>query len=372
MKKNFKKIISAVVGVALITSSMTVYATTSNNTLSWAESTEDSYSIIVDGFAQKPYYSGAYIKDELLYISTTDISASKAFLSELSYNENLPVEDTSNVKFNEVKYTYDELVETSDYFIKNSESLNVIGTYTDPENNTVVIETNGVSTYTNYIFNDCAKFDNVVIDPVGEVEIYDDSTYLRGGYRIINSTQGTAFSLGCGIKWSDTGEYGFLTAAHDSVKTKDVFKYNGVEFGTVYAAQNSGSIDAELIKRTNTSYRPSNKNGASGIVCTQSGTAIVGEKVTLFGQTTGSSDGKIVAIDYTSTSGLTNLIKTTCTSASGDSGGALIAIRSTGNVFVGINKGHFTSSSGSVYEVATKWTEIRDTYNVTRLYATES
>ncbi len=369
MKNNKKKLVLAVLTAALFTTAIPVYASTSESEQGWIETTKDSYSIIVDDFSATPNYAGAYIKDDFLYISTTDVSASKTFLSTLSAEENLSIEDIANVKFNEVEYTYDELMETSDYFIEHSDSLSVVGTYTDPETNNVVVETSGIATYA---LGTNLGFDNVVINYVGETDIKEDSTYLRGGYAISDTTQGKRFSLGCGIKWNATGEYGFLTAAHDTVQLGDVFKYSGTQFGTVVSAQNSGSIDAALIKRTDTSFLPSNKNGTDGIVCTKSGTAIVGDTLTLYGSTTGSSQGRIEAVDYTTPSGLTNIIKSTCESASGDSGGALIATRSTGNVFVGINKGRVTTSNGTVYEIGTKWTEIRDTYNVVRLSATES
>ena len=369
MKKFKKKIILAVLTAALFTTAIPVYATTGGSEQGWIETTEDAYSIIVDNFSDTPNYAGAYIKDNFLYISTTDISASDAFLSALSVEENLSAADVANVKFNEVEYTYDELKETSEYFLEHSDSLSVVGTYTNPETNTVVVETSGLTTYA---LGRNLGFDNVVVNHVGENEIEEDATYLRGGYAITDSTQGKGFSFGCGIKWSATGEIGFLTAAHDSVKVDDVFKYNGTQIGTVVSAQNSGSIDAALIKRTDTSFVSSNKNGTAGVVCTKSGTAIVGDTLTLYGKTTGSSTGEIVAVDFTTPSGLTNIIKSTCTSASGDSGGALIATRSSGNVFVGINKGRVTYTNGDVYEIGTKWTEIRDTYGVVRVSSTES
>lgn len=331
----------------------------------WVEDTVDIYSVIVDSFAETPNYAGAYFKNDVLHISTTDVAASEDFLNQIviSSTEAIP-----EVKFNEVRYTAAELLQARDYYVDNGENWGVIDAYTLPEENTVVVDVTDLSSPVAMARTCAPILDNVIFNPVGESEIVADTTYIRGGYKISDSTQGKIFSFGCMFKWNSTGEYGFLTAAHDTVEVNDVFKYNGVEIGTAVSVQNSGAIDAALIKRTNTSYTGSNKNGTSGVICTKSGSPIVGDTVTLFGGTTGSSTGEIISITTKTTSGLTNLIKSTCTSQPGDSGGSLIASRDSGNVFVGINHGHTTSDN---YELGVNWTNIKNTYNINRVSSAE-
>lgn len=331
----------------------------------WVEDTVDIYSIIVDSFSETPNYAGAYFKNNVLHISTTNVAASENFLNQIAISS---TEAIPEVKFNEVKYTDAELLQARDFYVDNGESWGVIDAYTLPEENTVVVDVTDLSSPAMMARAYAPILDNVVFNAVGESEIVEDATYIRGGYEIDDITQRKAFSFGCMFKWNSTGEYGFLTAAHNSVQVGDVFTYNGTQIGTAASVQNSGSIDATLIKRTNTSYTGSNKNGTAGVVCTQSGSPIVGDTLTLFGKTTGSSTGTITSITLKSSSGLTNLIKSTCISQSGDSGGALIASRSSGNVFVGINLGHDTSDNS---EVGVNWTNIKNTYNISRVSSAE-
>lgn len=331
----------------------------------WVEDTVDIYSEIVDSFAETPNYAGAYFKNDVLHISTTDIDASEEFLNRIAISS---IETIPEVRFNEVTYTDAELLQARDYYVDNGENWGVIDAYTLPEENIVVVDVNDWSSSV-AIARSCAPIsDNVVFNSVGNSEIVADTTYIRGGYKIFDATQGGALSFGCMFKWNSTGEYGFLTAAHNNVKVNDVFKYNGVEIGTAASVQNSGTIDAALIKRTNTSYSGSNKNGEAGVICTKSGSPIVGDTITMFGNTTGSSTGEIISVTTKTSSGLTNLIKSTCTSQPGDSGGALIASRDSGNVFVGINHGHTSSDN---YEIGTSWTNIKNTYNISRVSKAE-
>lgn len=331
----------------------------------WIEDTVDIYSVIVDSFAETPNYAGAYFKNNVLHISTTDVDASENFLNQIAASS---TETIPEVKFNEVKYTYSELSEIKRYFIDQGRSSGIVGAYTDPEDNKVVIEVVEIPAQFTNENQTIPNADAVMFDQVDGGNIVNDAEYIRGGYALSDTTQGAGRSFGCMFKWNSTGEYGFLTAAHDTVEVDDVFKYSGVEIGTVASVQNSGSIDAALIKRTNSSYTGSNKNGTGGVVCTMSGSPVVGETITMFGKTTGSSTGTVLKTDYENTNGMTNLILTTCTSQSGDSGGALIATRPNGNkVFVGINKGHVGSN-----EVGINWTTIKNTYEITRVYSTEN
>lgn len=334
----------------------------------WVEDTTDFYSVIAENFSQTPNSAGCYFEGDILYLSTTNIDETKNFLAELADRENLTADDLSHVGFNEVEHTYAELSETRDYFAQNFASLGVVGAYTNPEDNTVIVETNSPSSaqaISSCTYSSRVNVDNVIFDPVGDLDVVDDATYIRGGAAINDTTQGKGFSFGSMIKWNSTGKYGFLTASHGSVQVGDTFKYSGTEIGSVVTSTNSSSIDAALIERTNNSYVGSTLNGDAGMVCTKSGSPIVNETVTMFGRTTGSSTGTILATDY-SVGSYTGLIKTDCVSQSGDSGGPIIASRSTGNVFVGINKGH-TVNTPETWEIATSWPKIRDKYNLSRV-----
>lgn len=75
--------------------------------------------------------------------------------------------DAANVRFNEAEYTYGEPMETSKYFLEHSDSLSVVGAYTNPETNTVVVETNGIVTYA---LGRSLEFNNVVINHVDETD----------------------------------------------------------------------------------------------------------------------------------------------------------------------------------------------------------
>ncbi len=336
-----------------------------NTETQWVEDTVDIYSVIVDNFSKTPNYAGAYFKNNVLHISTTDVAASENFLNQISISS---TEAIPEVKFNEVKYTEAELLQARDYYVDNGESWGVVEAYTLPKENVVVVDVTEFSEQMPIARNYAPIRDNVIFNRVDEGGVVEDATYIRGGYMLADATQGKTFSFGCMFKWNSTGEYGFLTAAHDIVRVGDVFKYGGTEIGTAASIQNSGTIDAALIKRTNTTYYGSNKNGTSGVICTKSGSPIVGDRLTMFGYTTVSSSGEIISITAKTTSGLTNLIKSTCISQPGDSGGALIASRETGNIFVGINLGHSKTDN---CELGINWTNIKSKYDISRVSKTE-
>ncbi len=337
------------------------------------EDTNDIYSIIVDEFSKTTNYGGAYFNNKILYIATTNIEASEKVKKELISSINHSKNVIANVSLNKVKYSYAELSEVRDYITENMEKLSVVGTYTDPKKNAVVVELVEAQENSVELLKQIIGFDNIVVNIVPDLKIVDDATYIRGGYelkRVISSTSSGRGSLGCGIKWSN-GDIGFLTTSHGAGSIGDDYKYGSIKIGEIASIKNSGSIDATLIKRTDSSFLPSNKNGSSGVISNSSGSPIVNDDITMYGYVSNSSTGTVIAIDY-AVGGFTGMIKADYSSQSGDSGGALIVSRTSGNVFIGINKGRTVTSSGEIYGLGTKWTTISSQYKITRVVSTES
>ena len=340
----------------------------------WVESADDVYSIIADKYSEQPYYSGCYFDDQTLCITVTEIQSAEKYFSELK-DANLSEDfDKVDVRFDVAEYTYAQLSEAKYLLFENAEEYGISGTYTDPMKNCVVVESSFPAEEIYSLMVEKTGIENIIVDEVEEVYAEDESTYLRGGYAISNSTRSTSLSFGTAFKWNNTGTVGFLTAAHSTAQVGDVYKYNGTTIGTASSVQNSGSIDAALIQRTNSSYYGSSKVGTNGYVCTLNGSPITGETVYIFGQHTDGVGATILATDYNSTSmGMTDLIKTNCSSTvDGDSGGAYVSYRTTGNVFVGIHKGAITMSSGARYSIGIKWSNIKNAYGLTRVHTTEA
>ena len=323
------------------------------------EAKADDYTLLLDEFSKTSEYAGAYFENGVFYISSTNVMESQEYLNWLQQDYQYP-----EVIFEEVKYNFDTLSEIRDK-ASFMDHLGVKASYTDPKNNAVVVEI--LKGYDPIKVTNELSFSNLTYVFVDDFEIEDESTFIRGGYAINNITSSVGYSCGCGIKWTSTGDIGFLTAAHSTTNTGDVFKYNGTQFGTVSQWQNSGSIDAALINRTDTSFKPSNKYGASGNICTLYGAPIVGDTVTLYGKNNTSSSS-IIAIDYT-VAGFSYLIKSSCISTPGDSGGTMISTRSTGNVLVGIHKGRVTDTT---YTVASRFDKIKNQFGINYAYVVES
>ena len=153
-----------------------------------------------------------------------------------------------------------------------------------------------------------------------------------------NTTDALYGSMALGIKFTHNGtdRYGYLTAGHNysSSYGSNAYLGDGIsKFGDVIKYQWSGSVDAALIERKNTSsitFYMTNKfiddtGYTTGSISYAGGDFAVGTKVWKYGRN-GYGFGYITDRNYSYTAGgvkLTDMVMTDCFASSGDSGGAV-------------------------------------------------
>ncbi len=321
----------------------------------------DIYSQIVNTCESDPNYGGAYFKNGVLHIASTNSETTKTnILSnyQISYASN----GSTIYTVEDAEYTYDELYTAKELLWANRVKYGIVGIYPDAEMNSVVVES-----YVDISDNidemiELTGIERIHFKIVVEEE-YDDASliYMRCGERLTVENK-LRCSLAAGIIFPD-GTRGYLSTAH-GVSVGDKYKYNEVEIGTAEIVVYGGKFDIALIRRTNTNYSAS-KVMSDGITeSSYNGTPILHDSITMYGAKTGSSAGQILAINanfMVNGFEFTDMIKSNYKRDSGDSGGAIIAHRSEpyNNVFVGIHKG----CSGG-YPVATNWKLVSDEFNL--------
>ncbi|MCD7733220.1 MAG: S1 family peptidase [Oscillospiraceae bacterium] len=325
-------------------------------------STQDFCSWLVTECSSSSEYAGAYFdNNHLLHIATTNLDAINKTISN-AMNGISTASESAEYTFDTVEYSYAQLQAAQNTIWSNKAQYGITGIYTLQRKNSVVVEsTKDISdTIPELItLTGVSNIYNIIVDNALSTE---DTTYLRGGSAISFSSYGC--SLSGGIAFSD-GTYGFLSSGHN-VSVGDTYKYNGVEIGTATTVVCSGNLDISLITRTDTSYVASKLMNDGVTSCSLNGTAIENDSITMFGKSTGSSTGTIIATDY-KFGDFTNMIQSDYARASGDSGGAIIASRTSGNTFVGIHRGTYSG-----YSVATNWGNVKSEYNLNRWSASES
>lgn len=271
--------------------------------------------------------------------------------------------EEQSIIYHLVPYTLEHLETVQDNLMDHAEELNIVSSYIDEIKNIIVVGYSAENFDENSVIDFVGKSNMLAFEKI--VSIENDATIKNGSQ--VNSSSGS-FSIACGAKLGN--DYGFITAAHCGSVGTAVY-YNGSYLGDITHRRYGGNVDVAFIKRNSSSYLSTTKFtdstaytagiGKFGVGATHVlGGWPTGATVVMYGATTGRSTGKILTTNYSGTfSGnyFEKLVKTSCKSQPGDSGGAVKAIITynglTSTYCAGVNKGHITMSDGTIQEIYT-------------------
>lgn len=272
------------------------------------------------------------------------------------------------IKYVMGKYSYAELEKFQDTVNHISDDINLDGTGIDQEDNKIIIYTDDEIKLNKELLLSLIPDDSVKIVIEDNKTVNDAIETVKPGTKISNTSASTAGSVGCGVIWDNStssSKKGFVTAGHVGA-VGDSISYNGSSMGTITKKQESGTVDAALIKngQTSNTFNYSNKVPDNKTFNYNGGTFPKNTQVYAYGAYTSSTmSGKITDTSYSGTfDGIkfTKLIRTDITtSTSGNSGGPVITSYSDSYSIIGIIKGRV---SGDL--VYTNMQEIKDAFDL--------
>lgn len=295
----------------------------------------------------KEYYGGAYVGDDnvLVVNVTTPSDNVKKEIQEIT--------ESQNVKFKEVMYSYEQLMDLYEIIsdkMKNSDLKEKINCfYVDETNNRVVVEVlddKAINDFNQEILCNEAVTFNVVKEAISTdatIQPGDRLTIGNGGY----SAGWRAWRI------NGSGNYveGFITSAHGNSVSDEVRTASGTVFGTIGVRAMSDTVDAAFAKCTNNTIELSNVIKYSGNSLKDRSYIIsIPEGYTVYkvGNTTGLTSGKVISNNCSmSVYGITisDFVKTDYTSEGGDSGGLVYTNVDGYYSILGNHEGHDASYS---------------------------
>lgn len=348
----------------------------------------DNLSLLIDDCRKNvDTFGGAYYKGDTLYISTTKLddfaayseSLTSAFYSDsVSGHSDQETSQNPEIIFEEVKYSYQELLEAQKTVNEMSSEIGSYYNYVNEFDNCLVIGSEyELSDETKNLLAQTLQMDNLQYEVTPDDYVDDTTyTYATNGDKIVDSATGHNYSLGAAVKWTsknfageDVTYRGWITSAH-KMAVGDEFKYNGLVMGKTVRRDYAGALDSCLILRDDAStVRGSTKLHGTNLSFSKYGSPKSGTTITMYGSTSGTTSGNVQSIDFSRTINgvlFTGLIKAQYTSLGGDSGAPLVQDKNNDGTLtlVGINKGHYTFD-GEYCCLGVNIRSICDTYGVT-------
>jgi streptogrisin B len=309
------------------------------------------------------YYGGSYIdEDGNLVVCVTNSAPEEIAIADIH-----AAIGATDIQTKRVQYSYSELysgwdeisqimlqlssgIETENYAPEQYIAAELISSvYIKEDLNTVIVEISDI--------------DDVKIDAVKEA--FPDMPFLsfEEGYTTVNTA--TAWKPGAGLYTStgnglstgypvyfttSSGEknYGFVSAGHGfSTGNYAYISSGGTVLAQCVSSQDSGTVDAAVMKITNSSYTMSAHTTYNSITLTAGGYTIpaTGGSVFKEGATTGLTAGTVTSLNSTYSDDHTDMIRTSALNLRGDSGGVMYAISGNNRLVVGSMVG--SNHSGS-------------------------
>ncbi len=273
------------------------------------------------------YYGGCYINENhdfvIQIVGSIDdaISDLKSFI------------DTDSVIFEEVKYSYNTLLEEKNRIssemmstnTKTSELVTAVG-IAGKENSIILYadssKMNSRKSSESNVLDGITEFENVIIGSAS-AEInpnnLDSTTAYPGD---LGSTSSTILSVGF---WCTDllGRPGIITSAHAGVYTDVSVNFSGAYFGKCSQYQCAGLVDAAFVLRENISVYPSNFVPGHNIVLSNltTNSAPIGMTIYTRGCASGARTGVVEAINVDTNYGVYGTYVASNYCFSGDSGG---------------------------------------------------
>lgn len=313
------------------------------------------------------FYGGAYINHEKeLVIQVTDYSE-----EVIKYFENII--DLTNVKFEEVKYSFNDLNQAHDEIVKRMGEKSTDSFMTNVSGVGVSIPENAVTLYLvipeeeaytesikKEIYENLSNFEKIKVISVSEKDT-PASAAVYPGSKISNSTSNR--SVGFWAK-DGSGNLGIVTAPHSTLSSGQNLSIGSRTFGTTATPYFSGNVDAVFVKRTNTYFTPSRNVPGHGFSLKSSGytSLAVGSTTYSNGITSGSQTGQVTDINYTTSYGISSCVVTSAPCDHGDSGGIVAGSGTSSSRYIaGIITG---KQGGTSYVMYVKATYIMSTLGI--------
>lgn len=280
------------------------------------------------------YYGGAYIDDNGEFVVCAVAENAKEKQSNLkSIKENI---NSSDFVVKNVTYSYNELEDMMEFLNEYKQSNhnskiteNWSGHFLSDRDNAIFVELNGMDDELISLFRKEVT-DSSMITFINSGAQGVNCANLNPGRIINNPTIGISGSMG--YRARNDGKIGFVTAAHVGFMG-DIIKGKSSTIGKVTARQNWGSVDASFVEITS-EHNPTNiLDGTDVTLSTSIKNPSQGSTVHKRGATTGHSSGVIRSTNASKEfdkSLFTNLTLTSLNADSGDSGGIVYYIETSG------------------------------------------
>lgn len=300
------------------------------------------------------FYGGAYINGEKKLV----IQVTSCDESVVGYFENII--DLTNVIFEEVKYSYDELKQAHAEIAEKMDATSTDSLISNIAGVGISFPDNAVSLYL-VTSESVAKSDSIRKEIQNKVSTFDNikiittptkdtpSAAVEPGTEIKNS----GYSRSVGF-WAEDGDgnLGIVTAPHSSISEGTTMSIGTRTFGTAATPYYSGNVDAVFVERTNTYFSATRFVSGWDFNLTSSGYTILAVGSTTYskGISSGCQSGEITDNNYTTSYGISNCVVTSATCDSGDSGGIVAGSGTSSSRYVaGIITGKQGGTSYVIY-----------------------
>lgn len=220
-------------------------------------------SEIVDGSEKTVYpenYGGAYIDSigalHLKVVEDYDIkdisTDANYYISALKKSSNI-VDPKYDVIIDDADVTWNQLLEVQKVLDSVMEELDISSTYTDEENNILVVSLLDISSkydvlnYLNENINafsqECVEFEQGSVITPTAYNAYNNALAGSGA----TSSTGYSATLGFNAYKASSGQYGVVAAAHFATSGTTIYNALGSTIGTPSVRQYSGTLDAAFI-----------------------------------------------------------------------------------------------------------------------------
>lgn len=327
-------------------------------------------------------YGGMYIEDDVLHIKTKKEQKVQSLVSQVKGCVPVKLRSATQkiVYENDCVYTMSELDAACDKIWnaeKNGE-VDVVGVGTDEKLNGLIVEAPEWNNEKKQTISDVSGIDMEHLTfEISEGNFEDMALNdAMAGDKIHGDESGAESSLGCGVYYeiegiSDDGDgdYGWITSAHNYVDGEDIYlwsyymgRIDFMNIGPVNGNNYAYADVAVIYKNKKSEVEYNMKVCGTDKLIMNTGKAVQGEDVRMYGATSGHKDGEVISANYQCKwSGVgagtyRRMIKTDIETAKGDSGGPLVRTLDNGQyTLLGIVKGRESSDNQAIF---TAWSSI--------------
>lgn len=327
-------------------------------------------------------YGGMYIEDDVLHIKTKKEQKVQSLVSQVKGCVPVKLRSATQkiVYENDCVYTMSELDAACDKIWnaeKNGE-VDVVGVGTDEKLNGLIVEAPEWNNEKKQTISDVSGIDMEHLTfEISEGNFEDMALNdAMAGDKIHGDESGAESSLGCGVYYeieglSDEGDgdYGWITSAHNYVDGEDIYlwsyymgRIDFMNIGPVNGNNYAYADVAVIYKNKKSEVEYNMKVCGTDKLIMNTGKAVQGEDVRMYGATSGHKDGEVISANYQckwngeGAGTYRRMIKTDIETAKGDSGGPLVRTLDNGQyTLLGIVKGRESSDNQAIF---TAWSSI--------------